>query len=247
MTLYRENIYWLFSTSLQVIATFVGLLAAGYFFTHGKIDEEVKKDDTLLEIYMEIKRQYYVRFRTLFTLTAFSITLGLCVLFLNAFDVGWFQDFFVVIVALLNLLTIIWAGRFFIFIIDPEIISHTADRLVKENKDIFTSKGDHGMTRVEFIDKFTEIERLLRSIIAKSKHEHKDNSLLPFADMIKELYAQKLINAEQLKGLNRISKARNISSHSDIENIEQGIGTSADKLNQELNVINDKKAYNKDA
>ena len=41
----KEQINWLFSTSLQVLATFVGLLAAGFFFTHGRIEEELQKEN----------------------------------------------------------------------------------------------------------------------------------------------------------------------------------------------------------
>jgi len=69
---------------MQIIATFVGLQAAGFFFFHGRLESERDKDETLHEIYDEIKKQYYRRFKTLFTITAFSIITGFLVLYATA-------------------------------------------------------------------------------------------------------------------------------------------------------------------
>jgi hypothetical protein len=148
-----ENIYWLFSTALEVIATFVGLLGAGFFFFHSRIDEEVKQDETLVEIYAEIKRQIYQRFKALFALTGLSIMLGMLIIYLNAFVAGTEWQVCVMLVGALNIFTIAWAGWFFIFIVDPDIISHTAERLVSENKEIFNKQREDTITKKEFNEK----------------------------------------------------------------------------------------------
>ena len=225
---------------MQVIATFVGLLAAGFFFIHGKIDDEVKGDETLQEIYADIKRQYFRRFKALFVLTGLSITLGLLVIYLNAYLQGTLANIFAIAVGLLNIFTIIWAGWFFIFMIDPEIISHTAKRLVKENRDIFNGHKEQSITQSEFNNKFAALDKILRAVAFKSKIGTAEQPFIPFAEVIKELYQKGVINKEQMHELGQISKARNISAHSAVDSIEGELGTSADKLNKELNMINNR-------
>jgi len=234
-----ENIYWLFSTSLEVIATFVGLLGAGFFFFHSRIDDVVKKDETLVEIYAEIKRQIYKKFKALFILTGLSITLGLLTLYLNALMAGWAWQLFAILIACLNIFTIAWAGWFFIFIVDPDIIGHTAEKLVRRNKDIFNKQSKDRITKKEFIDKYEELNTILRSIATKKLISKSGDALISFADVVRELNEKGIINNEQYHELSQINKARNISAHSDIDYIEGEIGDSADKLNQELNIINE--------
>ena len=234
-----DNIYWLFSTSLEVIATFVGLLAAGFFFFHGRIDDLVKKDETLLEIYIEIKRQIYRKFKALFILTGLSIGLGLLILYLNAFIAGRAWHLFVVLVGVLNIFTIAWAGRFFIFIVDPDIISHTAQKLVTENKDIFNKQKQDNITQKEFNDKYEELNAVLRSIAAKALIAKAGEAFIPFAEVVRELSEKGIITADQVKELGQINKARNISAHSVVDFIQGDIGLSADKLNQELHIIDE--------
>ena len=235
-----DNVYWLFSTSLEVIATFVGLLAAGFFFFHSRIDDLVKKDETLLEIYVEIKRQIYRRFKALFILTGLSIGLGMLILYLNAFidNVGW--HLFVVLVGSLNIFTIAWAGRFFIFIVDPDIISHTAQKLVTENNDIFNKQKGDNITQKEFNDKYAELNTILRSIAAKALIAKAGEAFIPFAEVVKDLSEKGIINQEQARELSQINKARNISAHSVVDFIQGDIGLSADKLNHELQIIDEK-------
>ena len=74
-------------------------------------------DMTLEEIYADIKVQYYIRLRALFVLTGLSIILSLLIVFINAYNLGLFGILLKWFVALLNVLTIIWAILFVIFII----------------------------------------------------------------------------------------------------------------------------------
>ena len=52
-----DNIYWLFSSSAQAIAACIGFLAACFFFVYDSIDKQVEKDETLEEIYADIRVQ----------------------------------------------------------------------------------------------------------------------------------------------------------------------------------------------
>ncbi len=239
-----DNIYWLFSTSLQVIATFVGLLAAGFFFIHGKIDDIVKKDETLQEIYVDISRRYYRRFKTLFILTACSIILGLIVIYFNPYSHNWPIRLFEVLVALLNVFTIIWAGNFFIFMIDPDIVTHTAQKLVTENRDLFKTEEAQNISKSKFIEKFTALEKILRALALNAKIGSAGHAYIPLVEVIKELYEKGIITSEQLTELNQLSRARNISAHGSINFIEGELGNFADKLNKELHVINERENSN---
>jgi len=238
----KEQINWLFSTSLQVLATFVGLLAAGFFFTHGRIEEELQKDETLLEIYAEIKVQFFRRIRTLFMLTGSSIILGLGAIFLNAFDKGLALYVFFALVAVLNIFTIIWAGRFFLFMIDPEMISHSADRLVRENSDIFSQRSViNSVSKKDFMGKFGNLDKLLRDIAEKTKSNTDPQKQLSLGEIIKDLFEKNIISQEQLRELNQVNKARNIGVHSNVNSIENQLATTTDKLNTELNIIRENK------
>lgn len=54
-----ENIYWAFSSSAQAVAAFIGFICAGFFFSHDRMDRKVDKDETLLEIYTNIKKKAF--------------------------------------------------------------------------------------------------------------------------------------------------------------------------------------------
>ncbi len=240
MDIPSENIHWLFGTSMQIIATFVGLLAAGFFFFHGRLENERDKDETLREIYDEIKKQYYRRFKTLFAITAFSIITGFWVLYATAAGIEWHNSTVEAAIWLLHMFNLVLACWFFIFIVDPDIIQHTARRLVKKNTNLFNRYGDHGMSQKEFIGKFSALDKILRAVASKTMVSNPGQAFVPFVEIIKDLHKEGIINNEQLEELKQISMARNISAHSKGENIESSLGSNADKLNKELNILNEK-------
>lgn len=224
------------------MATFVGLLAAGFFFTHGRIEEELQKDETLVEIYAEIKVQYFRRIRTLFILTGSSITLGLGAIILNSFKAGLFLYLFFAMVAVLNVFTIVWAGRLFLFMIDPKMISHSADRLVRENADIFSQRPMmNSVSKKDFMGKFGDLDKVLRDIAANARINSDPRKQLSLGKIIKDLFEKNIISQEQLKELTQINKARNIGVHSNVNSIENQLATTTDKLNSELNLIKENK------
>jgi hypothetical protein len=235
-----ENIHWLFGTSMQVIATFVGLLAAGFFFFHDRLESELSRDETLREIYDDIKKRFYRRFKMLFTITSASIIMGFGVLFTAAAGIRWHTSIILTIVGLLHLFNLVFAAWFFIFLINPDIIQSTAQKLIKNNSTLFNLNKEHSISQTEFISIFWSLEKLLRSIASKNDTGFNENKPITFADLIQELHQRGILNDTQLKELNQISKARNISAHATIKNIEKDIGTSAEKLNKELISINDK-------
>lgn len=229
-----QNIHWLFGTSMQIIATFVGLLAAGFFFFHDRLEKEMEKDETLREISDEIRKQYFRRFKMLFGITAASLITGFGLLYMAASGIVWHVEIIVTIVGLLHMFNLILAGWFFIFIINPDIIHKTAQKLVRENSTLFNQSSGNGISQGAFIDKFWALEKILRAIAAKKELGIQHGESIPFAQLIQELHDKGIVNNEQLKELNQISKARNISVHGKVSNIESDLGNSAEKLNREL-------------
>ena len=232
-----ENVHWLFGISMQIIATFVGLLAAGFFFFHDRLENEMERDETLREIYDEVKKQYYLRFKTLFAITGVSIIMGFWVLYATAAGIEFYNGAVEAAVWLLHMFNLVLAGWLFIFMVDPDIIQHTAQRLAKRNSRLFNPDKAHGISQQEFIGKFSALDKILRAVSFKANPQQ---AFMTFVEMIKDLHERGIITAEQLEELKQISTARNISTHSRDEKIESLLGTTADKLNKELNMINDK-------
>src|SRR5215208_4083372 len=102
-----ENIYWLFSSSAQSIATFVAFLLAGYTLVHAMMDSVEQRDDTLEEIHAALIRQYYQRIKILAIITGAAVLSSLAMLYLNGF--AWpYKAIAVAIAATLDIATIVW-------------------------------------------------------------------------------------------------------------------------------------------
>jgi hypothetical protein len=212
-----DNIYWLFSSSAQAIAAFIGFLAAGFFFAYDLMDKQVEKDETLEVIYVDIKKQYFKRLKALFILTGLSIILSLVVVFINGYDFGIYNLAIAIIVGIVNVITVIWAITFVIFIIDTDKVKKTVEKLIKEDEGVFEPKQGISLTREKFLDGFTELENLL-------------SDFMPLGQIIRSLYERGAINMETLRELSEMNKIRNLVAHGEINNIEQRIGDILNKV-----------------
>lgn len=231
-----ENIYWLFSSSAQAIAAFIGFLAAGFFFSYDLMDKQVEKDETLEVIYVDIKKQYFKRLRGLFILTGLSILLSLGVVFINGYDFGIYNIITAVIVGVINVVTVIWALTFVIFIIDPDKVKKTVEKLIKEDESVFEPKQGKSLTRESFLDGFNEMEKLLRDLAKKYRLESSNRfrDFLPIGQIIRSLYERGAITRESLRELSEMNKIRNLVAHGEINNLEQRIGDTLNKVRDEI-------------
>jgi hypothetical protein len=236
-----DNIYWLFSSSAQAIAAFTGFLAAGFFFVYDRIDKQVEKDETLEEIYADIKIQYYTRLKTLFILTGLSIVFSLFIVYINAYDLGWFGIISKSVVALLNVVTIGWAIWFVIFIIDPDKVRQTAQKLIKENKEVFEPQTGETLSSELYLEKFIQLEKIIRSVASKyeivSDGRGRYRNFLHVNEIMRALYLRKLITPQQLRDLSVASRVRNLAAHGEIQQIEAKQGNIVDNLINQLQKI----------
>ncbi|MGO4294385.1 hypothetical protein [Chitinophaga sp. RAB17] len=234
----EDNIYWTFSSSAQAIAALIGFLAAGFFFIHERMDREVEKDETLIEIYADIKKQYFSRLKFLLWLTGLSITFSLLVVYLNGFDLGSFLIFLVAVVGVLNIFTIFQAMLFVIFIVNPSKIENTADKLIENDKASFDVSNSRTVSRDEFLEKFAVLEKTARNILAKTPGRGADagwpQQFMHFQQVMRELFQRGMLTRDQINKLNRVTRIRNLVSHGEIGVVDSRAGIMVDELNNQL-------------
>jgi hypothetical protein len=234
----EDNIYWTFSSAAQAIAALIGFLAAGFFFIHERMDREVEKDETLLEIYADIKKQYFSRLTFLLTLTGLSITFSLVLVYLNGFDLGRFSIFLVLIVGGLNIFTIIQAMLFVIFIVNPSKIENTADKLIENDKESFDVRNSRTISKDQFLEKFIVLENTARNMLGQSpvfeSNSNRSRPFMPFQLVVRELARRGMLSRDQFNKLNRVTKIRNLVSHGEITVVDARAANIVDELNNQL-------------
>jgi len=230
-----DNIYWLFSASAQTIAAFIGFLAAGFFFIYSKIDKIIEQDETLEDIFNDIKHQYYIKIILLLILTGVSIITSLFIVFINGYNLGIYVNILWGFGALINLITIIWAIYFVIYMINPNKITLTNNKLIKENKLSFESINNKRIiSSGEFITKFIELEKILRKIATERNvlfiNNRRISKPISLNKLALGLSNQLLINNKQYQDLLKIIKIRNLVVHGEIDSINPQLGELIEKL-----------------
>lgn len=175
------------------------------------MDKQVEKDETLEVIYVDIKNQYFKRLKALFILTGFSILLSLGVVFINGYDFGIYNLIIAIIVGVVNIVTVIWAITF-----DP-------------------AQGN-SLTSTKFLEGFAELENLLRDLAKKYRLESfgRFRDFQPLGQIIRSLYERRVISRDSLRELSEMNKIRNLIAHGEINNIEQRIGDTLNKVTAEV-------------
>lgn len=243
-----DNIYWLFSSSAQAIAAFIGFLTAGFYFVLDKMDDQVLKDSTLQEINQEIKRFHFKKLKILCVLTGASILLSLGLVFTNGFDYC-FKTITVIIVSVTNIITIIWAILFVISIIDPDRVNKAANKLIKEDKDLFSFENgvkEDSIKIGDFIEKFIELEKIIRDVDRKYNlsfySRDKYRNFTPLNELFNIMYQRELIDSQTLRDLHEVNKVRNLAAHGKIEGVDTRITEMLSELRLKLsNFISTKK------
>lgn len=230
-----DNIYWAFSSSAQAVAAFIGFISAGFFFSHDRIDRQLDKDETLVEILTEIKTQHFIKLRFLLWLTGFSIILSLFVVWINGFDTGWFLSVFAILVAFLNCFTVARAVLLVIDMVNPRQVQNTADKLIKESTGEYVGGSETaGISKADFLMKFINLEQLAYNLIDRKNNYDsgglRSRQYLPFSLIIKELLEAGRINENQFEKLNRVSKMRNLIAHGRLENAGERESKELDEL-----------------
>jgi hypothetical protein len=220
-----ENIYWLFSSSAQAIATFVAFLLAGYTLVLTMMESVQQRDDTLEEIHAALIRQYYRQIRALAIITAAAVLGSLAMLYLNGFT--WqYKAVAVAVAATLDIAAIGWGVAFVIGIIDPDKYSNAAKRLIEQE----TQASDPAGKQEDAEDFFTLFERLETAMQTALEREgvpeparERGRRLSAFREMLMALYQRNLIDRTLFHTLMRIDRYRNLASYGRVRNVDTRI------------------------
>jgi len=235
-----DNIYWLFSSSAQAIAAFIGFLTAGFYFVLDKIDDQVIKDSTLDEINQEIKRSHFRKLKLMSYMTGLSIILSLAMVYYNQYDY-YLKDTFIFVVSIVNITTISWAILFVISIINPDNINKTAQKLIENNTDLNITLTDHNEGNINigaFIEKYIELEKKIRELDKTYDLSYLSNGRVrefkPLNEIFKLMFQYGIINNEELINLREVNKIRNLAAHGQINTVDKRVN---DLLNHLINII----------
>jgi hypothetical protein len=184
------------------------------------------KDDSLLEIHKQLKKQYYSNIKYLSILTGASVCLSLIMISSNDFKYA-FKIPFVFFVLSLNIISIIWGIVFVIKIIDPNKYEKMAKNIYNEEVKKLSS-NEETLDRGEFINDFIEIETQLRTLVLKNDfklHYYINNKrqFLSFKELTEIIYRNEIITQQEYGLLLELSRIRNSVVHGHMEKINKEI------------------------
>lgn len=245
----RNALDWLFSTAPQAIAAFVGLIFAGVSFILGKIDDKIKEDPTLTEIYETIKIEMHVGLKKLLSITLISILLDFIFLFIN--PIGSDSEFVIdnkprciivpaILLLFFNIYVISEAINYIKEIMDPQYFKKTVDSLLREYHD---SNPLHNTVSVgKFMEDFIKLEKTIktkynnyiRTVGEENNNYRPERRLITVRDFAQKLNELQLINREVFLALMDLNRFRNLVAHGEIEQIEKDIDDRLNEMTEKL-------------
>lgn len=157
-TLNENQILYLFSSASQVIAAIFGLIITGYIFLRNELDRKAEKDETLEEVVLILKSEYFGSIIGISITTIVSI--ALCFLTIVAET----HDFRILLFYLINisvatiLTTLFIIVSFVIRILNPKSIEIASNKL-RENTT--QDKANESGSLEEFLKNFNQIDYIL--------------------------------------------------------------------------------------
>ena len=234
-----NNIYYLFSTAAQSIAAFIGILIAGYALVLSMMDAAARADETLEELYEELKRQFHRKLTVLSIVTATGIIGCFVVLFLNKYDLCWLP-YLAAVVFVIACASVIGGVLFVITIIDPAKYRAVAKQLAREIEP--PTKASDSVSRGAFLELFIEIEQRVRRIWSARTYGQRlglRQSMPSFREMLEVLYSHGIVTQDLYGQLMSVSKHRNVVVHGQVEFVNPDVFREAETARNKLNDIVD--------
>ena len=232
-----NNFYYLFSTAAQSIAAFIGLLITGYALVLSMMDAAAREDETLGDVYDELKRQFHRKLKWLSIVTAAGIVGSFMVLYFNKYDYWWIS-YLAFIVFLLVTASVIGGVWFVITIIDPAKYQVVVKQLAREIE--VSSPAAEKVSRGDFQEVFIEIEQLVRRIWSERTDRLRlgqRRGMPSFREMLEVLFSHEVIGQELYSRLMNVSKHRNVIVHGQVDFVNPDVFREADSARNELNKI----------
>lgn len=100
----------------------------------------------------------------------------------------------------------------------------------------FDPAQGNSLTSTKFLEGFAELENLLRDLAKKYRLESfgRFRDFQPLGQIIRSLYERRVISRDSLRELSEMNKIRNLIAHGEINNIEQRIGDTLNKVTAEV-------------
>lgn len=241
----KNQIFYVFSASPQVIAGLFGLSIAGYVFLTDNLDRAKYEDETLIDVIDRMKLKYYHSIIFLSVLAASSIFLSIINILLydlNLLSYIWLSNITLIII----LGEVAFIICFACSIIDPNKIRKISNILKRdfEMGDIGKDIGEYSL----FMRDFNEIELNLKRQYEEITFSNFDNNNrinqfeFPSRNIVKILHHDGKIELNLFEEILSIIKYRNYLIHSDDFYVDKLICDKAhiinEKLKEKLNLKN---------
>lgn len=219
----KDSIYWAFSAAAQAISTFIAFLIASYSFVYFVMDNKIEKDETLREIYDELKNEYFTTIKKISIYTGIDIVASLLLVYFNDYNYQ-LKPYFIIMVFILIIITIWGSIKFVIEIIDPDRYRNVADNLIREEeyseKILSQKEKEKTIDASEYLKKFRDVELLIRDMVEQiSKKNYYRKEYIPLSKIINLMREYKIIDSETYGTLHKLIKMRNLTTHSKIDKI----------------------------
>lgn len=221
----QDNYYWLFSSSAQTISAFVAFLVTGFALVLNMLDTLQQKDETLEDIHIKLKSDYYKKIRVLAVITGLAIVLSLWMVYLNGGDSehkGWLFS----VTAILNGIAIFVGILFVMSIINPDKYKKAAKEIIKEDK-MEASTENNNIDQATFMTEFIRLEKSIREKLQGNQlyvaYGDTPKMAYSFRQMVDALYKNELINPNEREELLQINKYRNLVFHGHQDKVDKGM------------------------
>jgi hypothetical protein len=233
----QQNIYYFFSTSAQSIAAFIAFLISGFALVYQAMDNIESKDDTLAEVYHQIKIDYYKKIKKIAYITGLAIVFSLIIIWMNEYDFRY--KYILVFIAIILIFITIFQGIWFVvYIIDPNKIRKAARELLNKEFKQTATDADEGT----FMKVFIKLEKALRELFRNKELEYyitarnTRNNFLSFKQIAEALYRSEIIDKVFLTEVMELSTYRNLIAHGDFERVDQRM---IERIEKAINKIED--------
>jgi hypothetical protein len=231
----NDQIYWIFSSSVQGIAAFIAILLSGYVFVVNVMDNQALRDETLVDVHKNLKSEYYRYLKWLSFLAGFSIIASIVMLIINPYEMclkPWL--FWPTILAVI--LTVIVGLGFVLKVIDPKKYEKkVADMLSQE-----PSSPSQQVTVGAFMEEFIKLEKELRQVYENSPFiVQRQSTGLPWPKRLWEIIdifskTELFRNGKEVDMLREVIRMRNLLVHGEQERVSQ---EWIDKIQSARNII----------
>lgn len=236
----ENQLLYLSSTGAQVVASLIGLTITGYIFLESKLNEEVAKDDTLVDTIYTLKASYrrYLLCLSIssiltISLCLFNIVLGTKSIIINIF----INNFVLNNTLLLFFISIIGTVHFVWIVLDPDRNKKASDFEKSEVESNYEEQRQGNLS--EFLKIYSEIESLLGSIAEKRYYpgewKHYSNTQShPIYRSFKILSGMNIVSDQLLTEIEELRKYRNLIIHGSHATVNKAICNKAERVLSEV-------------